>query len=178
MRLPVFLVFILVIASCAAKKESDDVVSSEDEIPSPRREAEGIANGVQVVVDYGSPAVKGRKIWGGLEKFDRVWRAGANETTTITIDKNATINGDPLDEGKYALFIIPRENDDWVIIFNTDWDEWGAFRYNQENDVLRVFVAPSWVEENQERLEYAVEEGQLKIRWEKVQLAMDIAQAQ
>ena len=166
---------LLIVACTAEKKVGEDSSRPEREISSPRREATGNASGINIMVDYGSPAVKGRRIWGGLEKYDRVWRAGANETTAISFDKDALINGEPIDKGKYAIFIIPKENEDWTVIFNQDWDEWGAFRYNQERDVLRFTVSPEWSDNIHERLEYSIEEGNLTFRWEKVSLSMAVS---
>ena len=85
---------------------------------SPRRQAEGTIGSTSVSIDYGAPSAKGRKIWGGLEKYDVVWRAGANENTTIAFDKDVKIAGQSLPAGKYGFFIIPKEGGDWVVIFN------------------------------------------------------------
>ena len=74
------------------------------------RHATGSINAVNVTVDYGSPSVKGRTVWGGLEKYDKVWRAGANENTTVTFDNDVTIGGKSLKAGKYGFFIIPKKD--------------------------------------------------------------------
>ena len=169
-----FWVFLLIVSCSAEKKVGEDKSRPQREIPSPRREASGNAGGVNIFVDYGSPAVKGRRIWGDLEKYGRVWRAGANETTAISFDKDAIINGEPIAKGKYALFLIPNENEDWIVIFNLDWDEWGAFRYNQERDVLRLAVSPEWTDDSIERLEYSIRDGKLNFQWEKVTISRSV----
>ena len=94
-----------------------------------------------VVISYSSPGVKGRKIWGGLVPYDKVWRAGANEATKITFSGDVWIEGKKLPAGSYGFFVIPREKD-WTIIFNKVADQWGAFEYNESQDALRLNVTP------------------------------------
>jgi len=71
---------------------------------SPRKQVDGKINGTNISIDYGSPSVKGRIVWGKLEKYDKVWRAGANENTTITFDKDVKIQGNSLPAGTYGFF--------------------------------------------------------------------------
>ncbi|MGA7722360.1 MAG: DUF2911 domain-containing protein [Ignavibacteriaceae bacterium] len=94
-----------------------------------------------VIVSYSSPGVKGRKIWGGLVPFDKVWRAGANEATKITFSGKVWIEGKELPAGSYGFFVIPKEKE-WTIIFNKVADQWGAFEYNESQDALRFNIAP------------------------------------
>ena len=91
-------------------------------------------------VRYSRPSVKGRKgdIWGELVPYGKVWRAGANEATTMEFSSDVKINGQPLKKGKYAIFVIPQKKGDWTFIFNTAVDSWGKEAYDQKNDVLRV----------------------------------------
>jgi hypothetical protein len=95
-----------------------------------------------VTVKYSRPLVKDRKVWGGLVPYGDVWRAGANENTTITFSTPVSIEGKPLDQGTYGLFMIPTEND-WTVIFSKTNTAWGAFTYKQDEDVLRVTVKPT-----------------------------------
>ena len=88
--------FLIASVSCAQK--------------SPRLQAKGTVNGANIVIDYGAPSVKGRTIWGGLEKYGAVWRAGANENTTIAFSHDAKVNGQQLPAGTYGLHIIPFED--------------------------------------------------------------------
>jgi hypothetical protein len=76
---------------------------------SPRESVTGKINEATLSIDYGSPSVKGRKIWGALVPFDKIWRAGANEATTFQTDKDLIVEGKKLPAGKYSLFIIPNE---------------------------------------------------------------------
>jgi len=94
-----------------------------------------------VEIDFSRPGVKGREIWGGLVPYNKVWRAGANEATKITFSTAVKINGNSLKAGRYGFFAIPGE-DKWVLIFNKVADQWGAFEYNEAEDVLRIEVTP------------------------------------
>lgn len=141
---------------------------------SPRLEAKGAVNGTQIIIDYGAPSVKGRKIWGGLEKYGQVWRAGANENTTVTFDKDVKVNGKSLAAGKYGFFIIPNETGDWVAIFNKKNDGWGAYSYTEAEDALRVMVKPDFVSDVQEQLMYAVDNSGIVFGWEKARLHLTV----
>lgn len=138
--------------------------------PSPRLQAEGQIGGTKISIDYGAPSVKGRTVWGGLEQYDKVWRAGANENTTVTFDKEVTMGGKKLAAGKYGFFIIPKEKGDWVVIFNKVNDKWGAFSYNQAEDALRVNVRPKFVKDTQEQLAYSVGKKSIDFAWDKTRL--------
>lgn len=95
-----------------------------------------------VTIDYCRPAVKDRKIWGGLVPYDKIWRTGANEATTIQFTTDVTVEGNKVPAGRYALFTIPNENE-WIIILNKNDAQWGAFNYKQEEDLLRFKVKPA-----------------------------------
>lgn len=123
-----------------------------------------------VIINYSSPAVKGRHIWGELEPYDQVWRSGANEATTIEFSTPVKIEGKDLPQGKYAFFLIPREADKWTAIFNTEIDQWGAYSYDEDKDVLRVEVEVQESKVNEERLNYTVVEqdidhGYIRLGW-------------
>lgn len=92
-----------------------------------------------IKVVYGQPYKRGRKIFGGLEEYGKVWRTGANEATEITFTKRVQLNGNEVPAGTYALFTIPGR-DEWTIILNQDLGQWGAFNYNKEYDFLRTTV--------------------------------------
>ena len=94
-----------------------------------------------VSINYYRPGVKGRVIWGGLVPYDKVWRTGANNATTIEFTNDVTIEGNKLAAGKYALFTIPGQ-DEWVFIFNKQVDLWGDYGYKESEDVLRINVKP------------------------------------
>lgn len=103
----------------------------------------------KVTLKYFRPDVKGRKIFGGLESYGAVWRTGANNATTIEFTDEVSIAGNKVPAGKYALFTIP-EKDKWTIILNKTADQWGAYDYKKEDDLLRFTVKPMMKKENTE----------------------------
>ena len=94
-----------------------------------------------ITIDYSRPVAKGRTIFGGLVPYDKVWRTGANDATTITFSDDVTINGQALPKGAYSLHTIPGK-DSWTIIFNKVAKQWGSFNYDQAQDALRVTAKP------------------------------------
>jgi hypothetical protein len=98
---------------------------------------------------YSRPKKNGRKIFGELVPYGEVWRTGANEATEITFYNKVNFCGQMVDAGTYSLFTIPNK-DKWTIILNNDINQWGAYRYNAENDVARVEVTPKTTAANVE----------------------------
>lgn len=94
-----------------------------------------------IAIDYHRPAVRGRPIWGSLVPYNQVWRAGANEATTIRFSDPVRIQGHEVKAGTYSLFMIPRPGA-WTVIFNRQAKQWGAFAYDPRQDVLRIDVMP------------------------------------
>ena len=90
-----------------------------------------------VRVIYSRPQKKGREVFGGMVAYGKVWRTGANENPEIKFYQNVTIGGQKVKAGTYSLFAIPGEKE-WNIIINTDLDYWGAYRYKEQNDLLRI----------------------------------------
>ena len=133
--------------------------------PSPPAQATATVNGKTITIDYSQPSVKGRKIWGNLVPYGKVWRAGANETTAFTLSADAMIEGKKLPAGKYALFVLPNEKD-WTIIFNRTI-KWGAFSYKEDEDVLRVTVPVKKSKAFAEKLTYNISpNGIVSLTWE------------
>jgi hypothetical protein len=132
---------------------------------SPAKVAEGTAGGSKITINYSSPAVKGRTIWGDLVPLGQVWRAGANEATTFTTSKDITVQGQKLPAGTYGFFIIPGETES-TFIFNKVAKQWGAFDYNAKEDVLRVNVPSGQNSTMEERLVYEVKPDGFEVRWE------------
>ncbi|WP_167856456.1 DUF2911 domain-containing protein [Hymenobacter metallicola] len=108
---------------------------------SPAATATGKAGAATVTIKYSSPSVKGRSVYGGLVPYGKVWRAGANEATTVEFSKDVTVQGQKLPAGTYAFFVIPTEKD-WTVIFNKTAKQWGAFKYDEKQDALRVTATP------------------------------------
>ncbi|MFZ0733338.1 MAG: DUF2911 domain-containing protein [Candidatus Sulfotelmatobacter sp.] len=100
-----------------------------------------------ITINYHRPLVNGRQIWGKLVPYGQVWRAGANENTTITFSDPVTVEGQALDKGTYGLHMIPGENQ-WTVIFSKDSTSWGSFSYKQDKDALRVNVKPQAAGDN------------------------------
>ena len=140
-------------------------LSFAQEKASPARVAEGVAGGSAITINYSSPAVKGRVIWGDLVPLGQVWRAGANEATRFTTEKDILIEGKRLPAGTYSFFIIPNEYQS-TFVFNKVADQWGAFNYDAEQDQLRVNVYGGQGSNFEERLVYEVNEDGFEVRWE------------
>ena len=93
----------------------------------------------EVEITYHRPGVKGRVIWGGLVPYDKIWRAGANEATTIKFSQDVMIEGKKLAAGTYGLFTVPGKAG-WSFVFSKQADIWGTYNYKKDQDVLRVKV--------------------------------------
>jgi tetratricopeptide (TPR) repeat protein len=124
-----------------------------------------------ITINYHRPLVNGRKLWGNLVPYGQVWRAGANENTTITFTDAVTIEGQSLPKGTYGLHMIPGENE-WVVIFSKNSTSWGSFTYNQAEDALRVTVKPQPTDLH-EALTYDFDDVKpdsavAALRWEKI----------
>jgi len=94
-----------------------------------------------IEINYSRPGVKGRQIFGALEKWNKVWRTGANAATQISFSTDAKVGGQAVPAGTYAIFTIPAP-DEWTFILSKNTDQWGAFQYNQKDDQLRVTTKP------------------------------------
>lgn len=124
-----------------------------------------------ITINYHRPLVKGRKVWGNIVPYGQVWRAGANENTTIEFSDPVSVEGKSLAKGIYGLHMVPAENE-WTIIFSKNSTAWGSFTYNQSEDALRVTVKPQ-AAEMKEALAYEVDNvtptsATITLRWEKV----------
>ena len=134
---------------------------------SPPATAEGTVNGVSIKVDYHSPKVKGRTIWGGLEPYDKVWRTGANNATTIEVSDDVKIGNNKMPKGKYALFTIPKKGDSWTVIINKEAEQWGAYNYKESEDLFRFDVEVKRTLELNESLKFNItDDGMLVFTWE------------
>lgn len=141
------------------------LVFAQDEKPSPARTAEGTINGAKITINYSSPAVKGRVIWGDLVPVGQVWRAGANDATTFETSKDIKVQGQTLPAGKYSIFIIPNEGES-TLIFNKVAKQWGAYSYDQSQDALRVSIPSNFGDKMEERLVFEVKNDRVELRWE------------
>ncbi|AOW10113.1 DUF2911 domain-containing protein [Flavobacterium gilvum] len=140
-------------------------VNAQEKPKSPPEKATGTINGATIQINYCSPSVKGRKIWGELVPFDKVWRAGANEATTFETDKDLTIEGSKLPAGKYSFFVIPNEKQ-CILVFNKEAKQWGAYKYNEKEDQLRVTVKPKVAKTSAEQLVYVINAKDVVLSWD------------
>jgi DUF2911 family protein len=131
-----------------------------------------------VTVTYHRPLVGGRKIWGGIVPYGQVWRAGANENTTIEFSDPVQVEGQTLAKGVYGLHMIPGA-DSWTLVFSKNSTSWGSFSYDQKEDALRVTVKPASAEMHEALTfdfdDVKADSAVLTLRWEKVAVPFRIA---
>ena len=129
-------------------------------------------------VIYGRPQKKDREVFGGLVEYGKVWRTGANESTEIQFYRDVTFGGEQLAAGTYSLFTIPGK-DKWTVIINRDILYWGAYSYNEANDVLRVQVETSKTDKILEDFSIAFagkdNDFSLYIGWDETQIAVPVS---
>jgi hypothetical protein len=142
---------------------------------SPAETATGKIGDATVIVNYSSPAVKGRKIWGDLVPYGKVWRAGANEATTVMLDKDMMVEGKKLPAGTYSFYTLPGQ-DQWTVIFNNTAKQWGT-QYDEKQDALRVNVKPRKAGAMNERLKYQIGKNELVLLWENLAIPVKITAA-
>lgn len=132
-KLIVFVAVLLIVALQVSAQED------KTKRPSPPATFDTSVNGLKVIINYGQPSLKGRIIGKEIAPYGQVWRTGANEATTFEINRDVMIESKVLKAGKYTLFTIPGESE-WTIIFNKQLNQWGAYKYDPNQDVLRVTV--------------------------------------
>lgn len=140
-------------------------LNAQEKPTSTKEMVSGKINGAAITINYGSPSVRAREIWGKLVPFNQVWRAGANDATTFETDKDLTIEGSKLPVGKYSFFIIPNEKE-CVIIFNKEAKQWGAYKYDEKQDQLRVTVKQKVAKAKAEKLVYVIEKNTVSLNWD------------
>jgi len=131
-----------------------------------------------VKITYCRPHKRGRDIFGDLVPYDQIWRTGANEATEITLTGDIKIGGNQLKAGTYSLFTKPSDGK-WTVIINKDLGQWGAFRYNQDNDVLTFEADTKVTEEIYEPFTIEFEQSGLQktnllLIWDKTKVIIPI----
>ena len=144
---------------------------------SPSASATQLIGLTEMSVSYHRPGANGRKVWGALVPYDQVWRAGANQNTTVSFSSPVTVNGTKLGAGTYGLHMIPTSGT-WTVIFSKESGAWGSFSYDQKEDAARVTAKPE-AAEFQERLGFSFDEPTrdavvLAMRWEKIRVPVEI----
>jgi tetratricopeptide (TPR) repeat protein len=169
-----FLPAVLLLASLFAGAPRSQAQSALLDLPRASQRAVvlqriGITN---ITIRYHRPLVNGRKVWAnGIAPYGQVWRAGANENTTIEFGDAVSVEGQPLAKGAYGLHMIPGENE-WTIIFSKNSSSWGSFSYDKAEDALRVTVKPQPAEFH-DALTYDFDDVKpnsttVTLRWDKV----------
>lgn len=161
-------------AAAAEAPEAAELTTREDdsERASKNGRLEGELGGVPVVVEYGRPQTKGRAIFGGLVPYGEVWRTGADEATTVRFEAPARIGETTVEPGTYALFTIPGEKS-WTFILNRVARQWGAYKYDEKADVVRVSAKPSKAEMT-EVLSFETDGNRLVMKWADVAVGLPI----
>jgi hypothetical protein len=131
-----------------------------------------------ITVSYSRPNTKGRKIFGNVEPYDKVWRTGANSATIITFSDDVTLEGNKVPAGEYGLFTIPGESQ-WTVILSKKAKQWGAYTYNQSDDYLRFSVKPVKLQQPVETFTLQFENiyptsGELHLLWENTALTIHL----
>lgn len=135
--------------------------------------AYAIVGGDSIKINYHSPGVRKRIIWGGLVPYDEVWVTGAHDATTLEVPKAFVVNGKDIPAGKYAFFTIPGKKE-WTVIINKNWEQHLASEYDEKDDIVRIKVKPK-KNDHTERLQYFTEaangqKGKIAVAWEKIKI--------
>lgn len=147
--------------------------------PSPKAMVMQTVGITEVTIEYSSPGIKGRKVWGELVPYDSMWRAGANSPTKIEFSTDVKINNKDLKKGKYTLIAIPKKGADWEFILNNDSKGNGVFSYQKSDDVIRFAGKVNKMKKSQERLSYTIvadtdTEGTVSLNWEKISVSFKV----
>jgi len=149
-------------------------VAQEKKPASPAATATGTINGSTITVNYSSPFVKGRTIWGELVPYGKVWRAGANDATTFETTKAIKVEGKDLPAGKYAFFVIPEKDGKATVIFNKEAKQWGEYKYDDKKDALRVTIKTKKTAKLVESLVYTVGKNSVTLSWENLEFPISV----
>jgi hypothetical protein len=143
--------------------------------PSPKGSVTQTVGTTEIGVAFSSPGVKGRKIWGEVVPFDKVWRAGANDCTKLTVSTPISIEGKPVPAGSYCVFLLPQKST-WTFILSKNLEQAGSDEYKQSDDALRVPATTSTIP-MRERMAFTIidfddEKGTLAMEWETQRVAV------
>jgi hypothetical protein len=153
-------------------------VASTKKNLSPQTFAMNMIGDAHIHIDYSSPSINGRIIFGDLLPFGEVWQSGTHKATWFETNKDLLIDNKVLKAGKYGLFTIPSK-EEWTVIFNTNWDQFGEADYDQKDDVLRFKVKPEYTENAVENIIYKVarlsdSEGKVSLSWENISIGFKL----
>jgi hypothetical protein len=156
------------------------VAPSKAQVASPPAKADcKFSDGKTVHVDYSSPRMRGRKIFGDLVPYGEPWRAGANEATTFVIDTNVTVAGKDVAAGSYTLFTLPKP-DSWMLIVSKQTGEWGVPYPGEQYDFARVPMKVSKLPSPIENFTIAFDQDgktcTMRLDWETTRAAVEITE--
>ncbi len=151
--------------------EANQESTTPKKVLSPHTSAMAMVGDAHVHVDYSSPSVRNRMVFGGLVGYNTVWQAGAHKATWIETNKALKIDGKVLPAGKYGFFVVPGK-ESWKVMFNSKWDQHGKDEYSETEDILVTNVKLNKLEKIQESLIYQVKNkdnnmGVISLAWEK-----------
>lgn len=130
-----------------------------------------------IIVDYERPAARGRKVFGELVKYDKLWRTGAGNCTKIRFSKPVIIDNKKINEGAYSVFTIPSKNE-WIVILNKDTALYGETSYDEKNDLLRFKAKTKSTDRYYESLTIDIDvipnNAMVYIAWEKTQISFQV----
>ncbi len=133
----------------------------------------GKIGSANVRINYYSPGVRGRIIWGGVVPLDEVWVTGAHAATNLVIDKTFRIGNKTIPAGTYAIFTIPSKNE-WTFILNKNHEQHLTDDYDAKDDIIRLKVKPIPLAKPLERLQYFIEKGKIIVGWDKVKIEVPV----
>src|SRR5215813_4757514 len=176
-RLATWSRFVVIAAAALLSRAAAAQAVIETPAPSPKARVEQRVGISDLSIDYSSPGVKGRKIWGEVVPYDKVWRAGANAPTKLTVSRDFTFGGTAVKAGSYAVYMTPSKTT-WTVALNTDLNA-NQDTHDAKNDVAQVKVAPVALPAVRERLIYLFSDTQddranLDLEWERVRIRVPI----
>ncbi|HEU4728321.1 MAG TPA: DUF2911 domain-containing protein [Kofleriaceae bacterium] len=177
MRLPTTTPIVVVLALSGLSSIASAQAALELPAPSPHARVEQRVGITDVSVDYSCPGVKGRKIWGELVPYDKVWRAGANAPTKLTVSREFSFGGTQVPAGSYSLFITPGKTT-WTVMLNKNLTA-TQDQHDAKDDVATIKVRPIAMPQPRERLRYTLDDTQddrtmLDLEWERVRIQVPI----
>lgn len=179
----VLLSFVLLITLSTKAQKTEEVCYNPNLIKdttkkSIKSRSVAVINGDSIKINYHSPGVRKRIIWGGLVPYGEVWVTGAHDATTIEMGQPFIVNGITIAAGKYAFFTIPGRKE-WIIIINKNWQQHLAAEYDEKDDIVRLKVKPK-KNKHTERLQYFIEStngnnGKISVAWEKIKVELPVS---
>ena len=168
-------IFLFILTTSLFASLNSSAQDDKSKRPSPPATAtQTISSGAKITIDYSQPSLKDRVIGKDLAEYGKVWRTGANEATTFEVSKDVTVGGKSLKAGKYALLSIPGENE-WTIIFNKTWKQWGSYEYKEADDALRIKVKSAKVPAATEKMTFKIgKEGSVSLLWGTTQVSFKV----